>query len=437
MKFIKIIPIILIICLVITSCHDNEVFYTQSICFNERQIEKKELVKSEVSLDEYTQIYRDKKGLTHYFIYSAPLENENCDLQVFENEYIYKGKFVQTKFPKRFSNENGIDIITESKKYSIFPYEDNTYTVESKMQNNIFGLNKKCVIYKNVFGNNTEMHCYYTPFGVNFEIILNEKPKTNKLFLKINMPDLIPEINSPDYIAMNTLYNKTKLIIYSSLAVSNGNWNYQNSVKLVKKENDTYTLEYSLNENLYKSDNSYPIKVNQSILRYTDKQPDTAVYEKADENSKFYLSPYIVMDNKKGDNNTYIRFENLRDLDIDYNNIISAKYVFRNLFNLNCSAKIGAYLVKKKWCSINSIWNNKAPVDNNAFDILTFKKAGDYEINIKKYLKSALKRTNAKGENDYLKRGFMLKLNSQGERALIATGDNGLFSPYLEIVTKK
>ena len=428
---------IFVICflLLFSSCSNSEKFNTQAIYFDEKQIQEHDLVEKQICLDEHTQIYKDNKGLTHYYIYASPLEKSNCKLQDSVDGYIYDGNFVSNCFPKELSKNNNINIVKDTQSIAIFPVDDRIYSSTFKTNKNVFGLKRECIEYKDFFGKNTEMICYACPFGINFEIVLNKKLQSNKFNLKIRIPDVVPDTSSLDYITMNTLYGKTKLKINTPLLVYKKGWNYENSVKLIDKENDIYTIEYSINEELFENDNLYPMVLNQSIYVHTDKQPDTSVYKKFND-KKFYLSPYMVFENIRGKNNTYIRFDNLSGLDIDYKTVVSAKYILRNLFKTNDTINMGVYAVKEEWCSINSNWDNKANYDGQALDIQKINKAGDYGFDITKHFKKMLKNGKDNKKNHTLNKGFMLKVNSKSEKILLASGDNGIFSPYLEIVTR-
>ena len=110
-------------------------------------------------------------------------------------------------------------------------------------------------------------------------------------------------------------------------------------VKLLNKdsENSIYTVEYTIDESFLKNvKTKYPVTLNQSIHLYKSKQPDTSAYENTGDVASHYLSPYILLgdDTLKGEGWTYVRFETLNSLDIDPEKIVSAKYIFRNLFDL-------------------------------------------------------------------------------------------------------
>ena len=229
-------------------------------------------------------------------------------------------------------------------------------------------------------------------------------------------------------------------IAYTPLAVdSKGNWCYANTVKLIDKDtnNNTYTLEYTIDESFLSSKKTkYPITVNQSLNMYMSKQPDTSAYENTGEVASHYLSPYILLgdDTLKGEGWTYVRYETLKKLDIDPDKIVSAKYVFNNLFDLKKEVEIAAYPVIDDWCSINTRWSNRPLFDEDALSKVTVKKSGEYELEITSLLKEMLDNKIDENAKHSIRNSFMIRCNTEGSNIAIASGDGGLFSPLLEIV---
>lgn len=241
--------------------------------------------------------------------------------------------------------------------------------------------------------------CYPTSFGVNTEIVIPKRTNENKYQIKIQLPNLAPDTSSPDYIVFKTALEKgeVKSLLYTPLLIDNkGKWSYANSIKLLDKdvENNVYTVEYSVDEKFLTDKNTkFPVTLNQSVHLYKSKQPDTSAYENTGDVASHYLSPYILLGDKtlKGEGWTYVRFETLNSLDINPEKIVSAKYVFHNLFNLDKEVKIGAYAVTADWCSINTRWFNRPPFDEKPISEVIVKTSGDYELDVTALLVEMMK----------------------------------------------
>ena len=274
---------------------------------------------------------------------------------------------------------------------------------------------------------------------------LKEKPDSNTFRLRLNLPNLIPDTGSPDYILFKTALDngQVRAILYSPLAVDKkGRWNYENSVRLVEKDSDTgtYLVEYTISEEfLQDKETKYPVTLHQSIHNYKSKQPDTSAYSETGDEAGHYLSPYILLGDStsKGEGWTYVRYETLNQADIPTDKILSAKYVFRNLFDLDKEVTVGAYPVTADWCSINTRWFNRPPNDDKPVGTTVVKKRGDYEIDVTALLKEMIANKGRETAKYSVQNSFLIRCDTPGGNLLLASGDNGLFSPCLEILLEK
>lgn len=218
-----------------------------------------------------------------------------------------------------------------------------------------------------------------------------------------------------------------------------GKWCYSNTVRLIEKDSstNTYTVEYTIDQKfLQDKSTKYPVVLNQSIHLYKPKQPDTSAYENTDEQAGHYLSPYMLLGDKtiKGEGWTFVRYETLNSLNIPADKIVSAKYVFHNLFDLEKEAKIGAYAVTADWCSINTRWFNRPPFDEKPISEVLIKDRGDYELDITALMKEMIANKERENAKYSVQNSFLIRSDSIDSNMIFASGDNGLFSPVLEIV---
>jgi hypothetical protein len=119
---------------------------------------------------------------------------------------------------------------------------------------------------------------------------------------------------------------------------------------------------------------------------------------------------------------------------IDQDKIISAKYVFRNLFDQPKEVKIGAYAVTADWCSINTRWFNRPTFDEKPISQAAVQKAGDYELDITNLFKEMIKNRADENAKYSVRNSFFIRSDTPDSSLILPSGDGGLFSPYLEVV---
>lgn len=430
--------------LIIAGCSNTEskMFDTLAFPLTEQQKEEKGIV--DFSYDFYaenTRAYLKSDNTTEILLYSAPVEESLNAITESNDKYIANGDYFEKIFPKQVSDETPIAVGTGDNYINIYFASEKTSTAE-KQSKVLFDVEREAVVYADVFGKDMDYICYPTSFGVNTEIVIPKRTKENKYQIKIQLPNLAPDTSSPDYILFKTALEKgeVKSLLYTPLLVDKkGNWSYANSVKLVDKdvENNIYTVEYIVDEKFLNDKNTkYPVVLNQSIHLYKSKQPDTSAYENTGDVASHYLSPYILLGDEtlKGEGWTYVRFETLNSLNIDPERIVSAKYVFHNLFDLNKETKISAYAVKADWCSINTRWFNRPPFDEKTISEVIMKTSGDYELDVTALLVEMMKNKGKENATYSIQNSFMIRSDTENSNVIISSGDNGLFSPVLKIV---
>ena len=297
-------------------------------------------------------------------------------------------------------------------------------------------------MYPDAFGPGIDYVCTPTAYGLNTEIILRKPGDKTTFDIQVQLPALIPDTQSPDYIAFrqDKDTNDVQSILYTPMAVDKrGSWSYQNDIKLMDKDSgtNTYRLSYVIDAEFLKTA-SYPVRLNQSLHLYKAKQPDTSAYSDTGDVAGHYLSPYMLVGDStsKGEGWTYIRYETLNKLTIDPDDVIAARYVFHNLLDLKNPMTVGAYAVTADWCSINTRWYNRPEYDTRPMSQVDVQKKGDYALDVTTLVKEMLKN---KGQKDALysvNNSFMIRSDTPDSSALFASGDGGLFSPMLEIVLK-
>ena len=406
------------------------------------QLQSREL--AEKSFDYFgsnVAAFKRTDGKTVVYLYSAPIENTNASIQTEPaSTYTVDGDYFHKELPKILSDDQGVQIGNQYHFLRIFPGMSGPFLGEIRSMANVFGQERQAVVYPDVFGKGQGLACYPTAFGINAEITLPDASAVGPIRLKIQVPDLVPDTSSPDYILFKTPQGSVKSVLYTPLLCdSRGNYSYKNTIRLAGKDSSTgsYTVEYTADEAFLQAGSTkYPVTLNQSFHLYQPKQPDTSAYEKTGDEAGHYLSPYMLLGDQtiKGEGWTFIRFETLNTLKIDPERVESVKYVFRNLFDLEKDTKVGAYAVTADWCSINTRWYNRPPYDEKPVAETIVRDRGDYELDITPLMKEILKNKGEDNAKYSVQNSFMIRSDTKDSNMILASGDNGLFSPLLEIV---
>ena len=395
--------------------------------------------------------YENKEGTKTLYIYSGLIENTKNYTVSEENEYLADGTYVTKKFPKSFNKDSGIYIISnsreqvgEQKNYmNIFPNDqDKSYEAECADYVNVFNQKNTGLQYKNVFGDKSDLYFYPTVYGVNSEIIIPDKDSVRSYTFKIKVPEIMPDTASPDYMLLKKRNSDNVLsMIYTPLLVDKkGKWSFNNKVKFIEKdyENGMYVVEFIPDEEFLSSnDTKYPVIMNQSFyLAHENGDADTSAYSDAGDEAKHYLSTYMLLGDKtfKGEGHSFIRYESLNDLNINPEDIISAKYCFRNLLDLSEKATIGLYAVTSNWCSINTTWSSKPEYDENIVTQIEVYKKGDYSLNITPLIKTMIQSKENENAKYSIRNSFFIKIETSDIDVLLASGDSGLYTPCLELI---
>ena len=406
-------------------------------------------------------IYDNKNGKKTIHIYSGPIEFTRNSISIDKEGYLAEGNYVTTYFPSVFSSslynneETGafekisyIDIKANGRQDNyINIFQTNTkenFKGECIENVNIFGQNSMAIQYKNIFGQKSDLYFYPTIYGVNSEIVIPQKGSTELYTFRIKVPEMLPDSKTPDYISIQKKDFEDEIlsIISAPLLVDNsGKWSFKGQAKFIEKDysDGTYIVQFIPDMDFLNDSNTkYPVVMNQSFyLAHNNENADTTVYSGDNEkNVRHYLSPYLIIgDNTfKGEGRSLIRFESLNNININSEDIVSAKYCFRNLFDLPKKAKVELYAVISDWCSVNTMWNTMPEYDSEKISSVSVLKKGDYSLDITDLLKKMIK---SKGDEDSIyniRNSFFIKNGTPNSEMILASGDNGIFMPCLEIV---
>ena len=380
--------------------------------------------------------YTDAENNTVIYMYSSPVENSHNFLSETKAGYTANGAYFTKFFPSKLSNDNPITVQSLNSFANIKPFNEDSFNGKLTTKTNIFNQELQCVVYENFFNKGIDYVCYPTAFGVNTEIIVNKHDdKSNSFRIKLELPDAVPDITSPDYIVFKNSKNQSEIvaIVYTPLVKTSENeFFFDNKVELIEKDSNTntYTVEYTISDSV----KSAKYVLNQSVYLYKSKQPDTTLYSDTKDECGHYLSPYMILGKNtfKGDSLSLIRFDDIEKLNISPEQVVSVKYVFRTLNIPDDKVAVSAHAVTKEWCSINTRWKTKPLYDEVPLDVTYVTESGDYMLDITPLFIEMLSNTKSNAIYKFEK-GFALTADLNNGELYIASGDMGLFSPVLII----
>jgi len=384
--------------------------------------------------------YINKDGSKTIYLNAGLIEySQNVITEKMQGYYTSDGTHVKKNFSKEEvqikSQENPgnyINIFWEEEKEPLLVKHVNS-----------FGQKMDSVCYKNMFGENSDVYFYSTVYGVNSEIVIPNREAVGKYTFNISVPDIFPQM-SLDYILLKNLYEEdvNLSMLYMPMVVdSNGKWSNSNKIELINKDmkDGTYIVQFSLDEEFVNSeDTEYPIVMNQSFYLDHYSEPDNSVFSQTTDEDKHYLTPYMMLgdDTAKGEGYALIRFESLEEMKIDPESIVSAKYYVRNLYDLPKKSVVGLYAVTSDWCSINTTWRSMPSYDEKRVAHVLIEEKGDYCFDITDLVKQMFASTGNEVAKYSVRNGFFIKSETSGVNMLFASGDNGLFTPCLELIIR-
>lgn len=448
-KTLQSVLVIVFLLVVPTSCitlNRTSDIRTEAYPLNPQKAAQQKLIINNSYGIENVLAYTMSSGETRLQVFSAPLEDSRNNISPLNDaEYIGMGQYLEKRLPEVWSQEHPICINDIANYVEIYPAAEGEYTSIHKKSTNAFGQSRDTIIYEDAFGAGVDLKCSLTTFGLNMEIMLSQRPTQNRFYIQIRLPEVYLDINSPDYILFRNSpdVGDVRSIIYTPLAVDSvGQWSYTNSVRATAKNDASgiYTVEYVIDESfLQESSTRYPVTMNQSIHIHRSKQPDVTAYQYTGDKVWHFLSPYMLLGDSglKGDGWTYIRYETLNSINISADKITSAKYIFHNLFDLPEDVTVGAYAVTAEWCSINTRWDNRPTFDEKPVAQTIVKQAGDYALDVTPLVQEMIRNKDIPDAKYSVRHSFMIRCDTPGGNLIFPSGDNGLFSPFMEVVIAK
>ena len=389
----------------------------------------------------YTICYKNKDNTYSLYIFASPIQykiNDGkyaiIDNTVVKSEkegfaYANKANEIKTYFPetldKYFRVEKG-DIFQEFKP-----------SIECK------GFSKaECIIFTNMYGDKVsavryrredmDMVFYPTKSGIKVEIVLKKEPADKKFGFSLKTKASLFKNLQNGYILFKN-GGENESIIYQPLVQyttdSGQQLDITTQMNIEKKEGDYY-VEMIINDAIFKNA-KYPVKFDPSFELYLNKMPDTSVYSKFGINS--YLKHYAVI----GDHPTLGEGYHFARLRLNYfmtlqsENIKSAIYFIKPLWNNLNSYAYKAYESAEQWSSTKILWESKS----QSGDVIAQRamiSEGNLQLPMDEYVKACFEDYSWEKESV----GFLIKIEKENAYSILATSDNSLYPPFLKIDLK-
>lgn len=388
--------------------------------------------------------YNNKNGTKTLYLFTSPIafykDNElhftdtkikkTFDFNMIKKGYKYtvSNNDINTFYPKKLSQKNGILI-----KKNYYTYEFGTLTSSSKSSlkniNNFINDKKTAVKYKTA---NETLYFYPTSAGTNLELTFNKVPSSSSFSLWLKIPDseIYIQKEQGGYLTLN----KTKkdgtsdivaVIQAPILKSKNNEFSVLNNINYIKKSDQLYYINFSLDNNIIKNMSSLFISFEMRKENYSD----LGIYSKYPNLQNIYLSNYHILGNNNifGTGQIISRYRHLKLYNLYTANI---QKVYLHMYSLtlnNDTLQIDQ--LNDGWCAVTANWNSNLKTG----DKLSSSILSDHEIKFD--ITEAFKKWINDDSGTLEENGFLIKSYAKNNNYnIILSNDNSLYNNRLEIV---
>lgn len=397
--------------------------------------QKKEVVDMSLYDTPYTKCIENEDGTYSFFVYSAPVqykeggEYQDIDMSLVDSkdpEYAFENKAsnIKTYYPVKLNEEFTIKDTKGSFDIQFVNISDEFTEGKLERYTNIYGDEVQAVSYQNI-EEGTTVYVYSTYTGIRVEYQCKDRLYQPKIIVKTQANSYREEKNG--YIVLKRGDDK-EIVIHDPVIKNNEKLSWKGKFSCIHKSNG-YHLTMNLDE---KQVNSKEIKVEFSIDRYVNKIPDTNICSKSMVNA--YLKNYAIIGNHMdyGECWNYLRFRIKYFIDTDPDNIIDAKYYTKCLYGKKNLRELKMYTNVDQWSSTMMTWNDKLPIDEKRKVLCSEAKGVDNNwicFNMKRFVKECVE------DIEWLTESMGCRMvQENNDYTAIASSENSLYVPYLEIV---
>lgn len=391
----------------------------------------------------YTACYENNDGTYSFYIFASPIQfrtrtgaYEVIDNTVIESNisgFAYENKAgnVKTYFPKlladQFRVEKDTDYIEFKADWNVDGFSEATHTIFV----NMYGDKVDAVVYKR---EDMDAVFYPTKSGIKTEIILKEKLENCELHFKVKSSALSYENKQNGYILFKN-GNEIVNVIYRPLVQYTTDKDAQFDVTTqmdVIGKGDECHVEMILDKSFVNDEESqYPIKLDPAFEMYLNKMPDSTVYSGYDINN--YLANYAVVGEHPllGEGWHYVRFRLNWFMELNSTEIKKATYNARFLSSNKKKFKLCLFNMNEQWSSTGILWENRAQ-DFTEYCEDSLRNHNYIHLDVTKFIKESFDDKSWTEESN----GLVLKAKDSKAFTILATSDNSLYPPYIQIDMK-
>ena len=241
---------------------------------------------------------------------------------------------------------------------------------EKSWETNIYGQMNDIVSYSNA---EYTMKAYATKAGIRTEITLDKLPDQHTISFSISSTTLMLQKMSGGYNVLNdTKTDKghqlqgiiRRPIVKDSFRGEEDNQNshlfWNNTLSLVKEDDNRYKVEIHLDDRLKQTDTKFPITIDMSWEMHRGKQPDSVIYSGLRDTNQYLTDISIIgASGINGIGRNYSRLRIHEYIQDNPKNIKSAFYGTYEMTGLNSPTEIAAYKITDFWSSTGLTWNKK------------------------------------------------------------------------------
>ena len=374
----------------------------------------------------YTLCVKNEDETYSFFIFASPIQyKEEQNYIIIDNgivdskkeEYAYENKCnkIKTYFP--LSIENGFLVEQSVNKMKIMPgFDLDSFSPGKKViYHNLYGDPIQAIIYE---GAMIDLYAYPSKMGINFEIAAKSSGNLSAYNFNIEYKSGF-FYKKQDYTYIEQ-WNNIVGIIYSPIIKHDQNIELcaNEAINQVDKNSTIIKYDYQL-----ETDDLVEFSCN----LYQNKMPDTAVYSNDERNSFLANYCFVGESGLKGEGIQYARMRLNYFISINPDNILKATY---NIRRLSGAETITLYEGMEQWSSTQMTWSSR----KEPGDIISHNEhlnSGWEVFDISDYVKKCFT------YGGWEKESIGIMLQEEKDYSILATSDNPLYAPYIQLELKE
>lgn len=378
----------------------------------------------------YTMCFQNTDGTYTMFIYAAPVQYydgemyqpiDNTIIESDHENYAYENKAnsIKSYFPEKITDGFLIENDKFSLEFNIDTQNSEFTSGELTDYTSVYGQKIQAVFYES---NDYSLYFYFSNAGIEMETV-SEKgiKKTPEILIDYdNDYGKAREDYQNGYIALRrgNGFNDIDAVIYGPFCKTDDNYEIELTPDIEQVDENQWGITYNFDD--------VQTVINQSIVLYTSNMPDSCAYSDFAQNQYLARFAYIGNSELLGEGLDYLRYRLDYYLYLDPDKVIDASYNFKAV----SEADADKFVVNEnldQWSSTGLSWKKR----NTAFSKIKTKciksENGYYSLDITDYAKKCF------ADETWMTESYGITLGYDGEMQAVASSDNPMFVPYLQI----